>query len=102
MIGHREYWTAKRLAEGDNAARPFGRKRPKMPSAPWRAAAVICFTIGALVTWLVFRDGDAILLRVLAGGLVGFVVGMIAVETVWERRLHRDAEVPPSPIGPRR
>jgi len=85
--------------------KPGPRKHPKMPSGPWRAAALACLSIGALVAWLLFRNGDsgALLLRVIVGALVVFVIGMYIVETIWERREQRRQNAPPpSPIGPRR
>ncbi|MDJ0767220.1 MAG: hypothetical protein QNJ12_00445 [Ilumatobacter sp.] len=83
-------------------SKPFERTRPKMPSGPWRAAAVICFLVGAGVAWLLFGDSNAAVLRVLFGGLVGFAVGMYVVEGVWERWYWRRHDPPASPIGPRR
>ena len=84
--------------------RPGPRKHPKMPSRPWRAAALICTLLGAMGAWLIFRDGDsgALTLRVIVGGLVGLAIGMYVVETVWERRIRRRQTAPPSPIGRRR
>ncbi len=85
---------------GGRPWKPGPRTRPKMPSAPWRAAAVSCAAIGALVAWLLFRDTNVVLLRVAVGAGVGFVVGMYLVETVWERRFRRRPPLPgpaPSP-----
>jgi membrane associated rhomboid family serine protease len=65
------------------------RKRPKMPSKPWRLAAVCCIAIGAIGAWLLFRGSDTVALRAAVGGAIGFVVGMYIVETVWERRVAR-------------
>lgn len=76
------------------------RTRPKMPSTPWRVAAVCCIATGALLAWLIFRGSDAVVIRTIFGGVVGLVVGMILVETIWERRVA--AREPGGPIGPRR
>lgn len=80
--------------------KPRERTRPKMASAAWRFSALACTIIGALGAWLVFRNSGALGWRVFAGGVVGFVIGMYVVETIWERRL-RSTE-PAGPIGPRR
>jgi len=77
------------------------RKRPKMPSAPWRVAALCCALAGAAIGWLLFGGDDAEVLRIAACAVVGFVIGMYVVETVWERRRAR-SEPPAGPIGPRR
>jgi hypothetical protein len=86
--------------------KPGPRRHPKMPSGPWRMAAIACLTIGALASWLVFRDGDTgrLVVRMIGGAVAVFVVGMYAVETVYERRLRRRAAeaAAPSPIGKRR
>ena len=76
------------------------RTRPKMPSTTWRLAAVGCTASGALLTWLIFRDSEAVAVRTIFGGVAGLVVGMIVVETIWERRTA--AREPGGPIGPRR
>lgn len=83
-------------------SQPWERKRPKMPSGPWRLAAVICFSLGAAASWMLFRDTSAATIRTIAGGVAGFVVGMYIVETLWERRYHGRGDAPPSPIGKRR
>ena len=85
------------------AARPVVRKRPKMPSTPWRVAATICFLAGATIAWAVSQSapGATIVVRTVLGGLFGLAIGMYIVETVWERKLRRDA-APTSPIGRRR
>ncbi len=75
------------------------RTRPKMPAGPWRAAALLCTSAGVLVAWLIFRDSDAVTWRLVAGGAIGFAVGMYVVESVWERRLSARADT--GPIGPR-
>jgi hypothetical protein len=78
------------------------RTRPKMPSTPWRVWAVVCAVVGALVAWLIFRGAGALGWRLVAGAIVGFVVGMYVVETVWERRVRAAGTIPPTgPIGPR-
>lgn len=71
------------------------RTRPKMPSSTWRAWAIVCVGTGVLGAWLLFRDSDALGWRMLAGGTVGFVLGMYVVETVWERRVGAAAERDP-------
>ena len=76
------------------------RTRPKMPSASWRLAAVGCTAAGALLAWLIFRDSGAVVIRTIFGGVAGLVVGMIVVETIWERRTA--TREPDGPIGPRR
>lgn len=65
---------------------PGPRKRPKMPSGLWRFWALVCFGLGALAAWLLFRQTDAVVLRTLVGGGLGMAIGMIVVETIWERR----------------
>jgi hypothetical protein len=60
------------------------RTRPKMPSAAWRTAAVLCTAAGVALAWAVFGSDAG--LRMIGGGVVGFVLGMYLVETVWERR----------------
>ncbi len=75
------------------------RTRPKMPSGPWRAAALLCTATGVLAAWLIFRGSSAIGWRMVAGGVVGFAVGMYIVETIWERRVA--ARSHDGPIGPR-
>lgn len=102
MSGIMGFWIAKRMRE-NGVDQPFERKRPKMPSTAWRASAAICFAIGATVAWLLFRDSSVVVLRMLAGGLVVFVIGMYAIETVWERGQQRaPTPTPTSPIGKRR
>lgn len=95
------YFSAKRSATPWRAG---PRTHPKMPSRPWRTAAVICTLVGAAGAWLLFRNGDsgALVLRVIVGGLAGLAIGMYVVETVWERRTRRRLASPPSPIGRRR
>lgn len=75
------------------------RTRPKMPSGPWRAAALLCTAAGALVAWLLFRESSSVGWRMVAGGVVGFAVGMYIVESIWERRVA--ARSHDGPIGPR-
>ena len=70
-----------------NRGAPVKSDRPTMPSTSWRIAAVACIGVGAFVAWLLFRNTSVVALRVIAGGIVGFLVGMYIVETVWERRL---------------
>ena len=65
------------------------RTRPKMASRPWRLAAVLCTIAGMLLAWLLFRSSGALGWRLVGGAGLGFAVGMYAVESVWERRLHR-------------
>ena len=95
------YFFARRFAK---PWKPGPRTHPKMPSRPWRLAAVVSFSIGAMGAWLLFRhhDSGALVLRVLIGGLIGFVIGMYVVETVWERRRREREAAAPSPIGRRR
>ena len=96
------YFLARRFAQ---PWKPGPRKHPKMPSTSWRLAAVACTATGAALFWLLFRGGDsgALPLRIGAGGVVGLVVGMYLVETVWERRRRGGrADPPASPIGRRR
>ena len=96
------YFFAKRSA---TPWKPGPRRHPKMRSTTWRLAAVACTVIGAALFWLLFRGGDsgALVLRIGAGGVVGLVVGMYLVETVWERRRRgRQDDPPASPIGRRR
>ncbi len=66
------------------------RTRPKMPSRPWRLAAVLCASAGVIAAWILFRDSGALGWRLVAGAMIGFVVGMYVVETIWERRLPAD------------
>ena len=82
------YFFARRSAK---PWKPGPRKHPKMPSTSWRLAALACTAIGAALFWLLFRGGDsrALMLRIGAGGVVGLVVGMYLVETVWEHRRRR-------------
>ncbi len=75
------------------------RTRPKMPSGPWRAAALLCTAAGVLVAWLLFRGSGPVGWRMVAGGVVGFAVGMYIVESIWERRVA--ARSHDGPIGPR-
>jgi hypothetical protein len=95
------YFFARRLAK---PWKPGPRTHPKMPARPWRLAAGLSFSIGMLAAWLLFRDNDpgALVLRVLVGGLIGFVIGMYVVESVWERRRRERVAVETSPIGRRR
>lgn len=76
------------------------RTRPKMPSGPWRAAAISCMALGVLVAWLLFRASDSAGWRMFAGGVIGLIAGMYVVETIWERRV--SARERQGPIGPRR
>lgn len=75
------------------------RTRPKMPSGPWRASALLCTAAGVLVAWLIFGRSDAGGWRLVAGGVVGFAVGMYVVESIWERRHAARSEA--GPIGRR-
>lgn len=59
------------------------RTRPKMPSRPWRLAAVLCTAAGMLLAWMMFRDSGALGWRLVADAVVGFVVGMFVVESIW-------------------
>lgn len=95
------YFFARRFAK---PSKREARKYPKMPSGPWRIAAVICVATGAALSWLLFRNGNSgiLAIRVVFGGLVGLVIGMYVVETVWERRRRpHESGAPVSPIGPR-
>jgi hypothetical protein len=80
------------------------RKRPKMPSTPWRVWAVICIAVGATLSWAVSQDADTatIVVRTVLGGVFGMAIGMYVVETVWEKRFHGRHDPPTSPIGRRR
>lgn len=75
------------------------RTRPKMPAAAWRAWAIVCIGSGVLIAWLLFSGSSSLGWRMVAGGIVGFLVGMYLVETIWERRIRATAEH--GPIGPR-
>ncbi len=92
------YFFARRFAK---PWKPGPRTHPKMPSGPWRMAAVLSFSIGMVAAWLLFRGNDqgALVPRVLVGGLIGFVIGMYVVETVWEHRRREREAVETSPIG---
>lgn len=92
------YFFARRFAK---PWKPGPRRHPKMPSRPWRIAALVCFATGFVATWAVFRDSNAVWLRALFGGVVAMAVGLYVVETLWERRLHAKS-VPPPVIGRRR
>lgn len=75
------------------------RTRPKMPAGPWRAAALLCIAAGVLVAWSIFRGSSSVGWRMVAGGVVGFAVGMYVVESIWERRVAARADS--GPIGRR-
>jgi hypothetical protein len=88
------FLTGKRQAQR-RPDKPFVRKRPKMPSRPWRIAALTCFVAGAALAWAVSRNapGATVVLRTVLGGLFGLAVGMYIVEALWERYVHRRAPV---------
>lgn len=96
------YFFARRFSK---QGQPRQRKYPKMPSGAWRIAASICISIGAGVSWLLFRHADsgALAARIIVGALAGLVIGMYIVETIWERRRRRESSgAAASPIGRRR
>ena len=73
--------------KGSKGWRTPERVTPKMPSILWRVAAVCCAALGAVLAWLIFRGSAATGWRMVGGAIVGFVVGMYAVESIWERRI---------------
>ena len=77
--------------------------RPTMSSAAWRRWAIVCVLVGAIAGVLVARALDRLTVQVaFLGALLGFLIGMYIVETIWERRYAHRADDPPSPIGKRR
>ena len=72
-------------------------KRPRMPRMLWWTWALVLFGAGALLTWSLVGDTDNGVLRIIAGGFGFVVVGMIIVETIWERRRKRN-DPPNGPI----
>jgi purine-cytosine permease-like protein len=88
VVDQQSFWigflTGRRRAQR-GSDRPFVRTRPKMPSTPWRIAAVASVALGMLVAALV--PAGSLLPNLIVGAVVGFVVGMYVVETVWERRV---------------
>lgn len=78
-------------------SKPPVAKRPRMPRPLWWTWAVVLFGAGALLTWTIVDDTDVAVLRIIAGGLGFVVVGMLIVETIWERRRKRN-DPPDGPI----
>lgn len=77
--------------------------RPTMPKRAWRVRALACFAVGAVVAALssALLDpsaGGTVALRAGAGGLVAVGIGMIVLETRWERR-HPELFPPRATVG---
>jgi hypothetical protein len=64
---------------------PYVRTVPKMPSRLWRTWAVLCALVPALVVFSITgRVGWSI-----GAAVLGFAVGMYAVESYWIKHVHR-------------
>ncbi len=77
------YFVARRFAK---PWKPGPRKHPKMPRGPWWIASIVCFLVGTAIGIAIFGQDGAGLVRAIACGVGGWVIGMFVVETVWERR----------------
>ncbi len=69
------------------------RKRPKMPSTPWRIAAMCCALTGGLIGWLLFGGSGSAPIRIAACAAAGFVIGMNVVELAQAIRKGSPADI---------
>ena len=74
---------------------PFVSTRPTMPKGRWRMLAVLCFLVPATVTLLVTSASNGTWGYALGAGVLGVVIGMYTLETIWERQ-HPDDRPPGS------